>query len=154
MGITRARRHAALSALSQLNRWLNGGAAPNNGPRFAFDPVTGRLAADGYGNTLGGIRMPPIDVPVARYRSTACPLGGVTVPFTDAEILATYPTFQGYYDQMAAKMATAVTDGWVLPEDAVDLMARVCAAQARWHGLGSVACTPLALSPTARQPRI
>ena len=57
--------------------------SPHNGPRFAF--AAGTLAKDQYDNTLGGIRLPPIDVPVARYESTTCQLGGITVPFTDAQ---------------------------------------------------------------------
>lgn len=135
--------YAASTALSQLNHWVGGGAAPKNGPRFTFDPTTGRLATDSYGNTLGGIRMPPIDVPIARYRSTACPLGGITVPFTDVEIVTTYPTFQGYYQQMSDRTLAARNAGWLLPEDATDLMRRVCAAQSRWHPLTPIACPPL-----------
>ena len=36
--------------------------------------------------------MPPIEVPVATYQSTACELGGITVPFSDQQVQDLYPT--------------------------------------------------------------
>jgi hypothetical protein len=128
-GSTMPMHYAASSAIHQLDRWVRGGPAPDNGPRFAFE---GGLAKDADGNTLGGIRLPPIDVPVARYESTACQLGGLTIPFTDVQLLARYGTHAAYYEQMARRTDAAVSGGWMLPEDAVDLMARACAARVRF----------------------
>ena len=122
--------YATSTAIHQLAAWADGGAAPANGPRFEF--ADGALAKDEYGNTKGGIRLPPIDVPVARYESTACQLGGITVPFLDPELHARYPTHADYYGQMADRSDAAVSAGWLLPEDAVDLMRRACAARVRW----------------------
>jgi hypothetical protein len=143
-GATMPMHYATSTAIHQLNQWVEGGRAPANGPRFAFDDA-GKEAVDQYGNSLGGIRMPPIDVPVAQYRSTQCPLGGITVPFSDAQLQTMYPTFAGYYDLMAQRTVAAVAQGWLLPEDATDLMARVCAARARWNEPDDSACTPVAL---------
>jgi hypothetical protein len=150
--------YAANSAIHQLRRWVEGGPAPDNGPRFAF--AGGMLAKDADGNTEGGIRLPPIDVPVARYESTACQLGGLTVPFTDADLIARYGDHAGYYELMAARTDAAVAGGWMLPEDAIDLMARACAARVRFlEGGGTCATyvppaydTPLA-SPDRLPPR-
>jgi hypothetical protein len=122
--------YAANSAIHQLRRWVEGGPAPDNGPRFTF--AGGMLAKDADGNTEGGIRLPPIDVPVARYESTACQLGGLTVPFTDADLIGRYGDHAGYYELMAARTDAAVAGGWMLPEDAIDLMARACAARVRF----------------------
>ena len=130
-GSTMPMHYAASAAISSLNRWVKDGVAPKNSPRFQFD-AAGKPATDQYGNRLGGIRMPPIDVPVARYQSTDCPLGGLTVPFTDAEIQALYPTHATYTELMQAKTDAAVRDGWLLPADAADLMRRVAAAKNRW----------------------
>jgi hypothetical protein len=110
---------------------VSGGAAPRNGPRFAFSG--GKVAADQYGNTLGGIRLPPIDVPVAHYVSTVCQLGGVTVPFSDVEIQQLYGTHAAYYALMKDHTDQAVARGWLLPADAIDLMHRVCAASIRFE---------------------
>ena len=97
-GATLPMHYADSAAIHQLNAWVATGSAPPNGPRFTF--ANGMLAADQYGNTLGGIRMPPIDVPVAHYVSTVCQLGGITVPFTDAEIQGLYKTHAAYYALM------------------------------------------------------
>ncbi|HEX9712757.1 MAG TPA: alpha/beta hydrolase domain-containing protein, partial [Actinomycetota bacterium] len=99
-------------------------------PRFEF--AAGTLARDQHGNALGGIRLPPIDVPAARYVSTSCGLGGITVPFTEAELLALYPTHDAYYQPMVARTADAVEAGYLLPEDSADLLARACAMKNRW----------------------
>jgi hypothetical protein len=143
-GATMPMHYATSTAIHQLNEWVDGGSAPANGPRGVFDDA-GAQAVDEHGNSEGGIRMPPIDVPVAQYRSTQCPLGGITVPFTDAQLQAMYPTFDGYYDQMAERTTDAVAQGWLLPEDATDLMARVCATRARWGDSSGAPCTPIAL---------
>ena len=134
-------RYATSSALHLLDDWAAGGPAPANGSRFAFSG--GALAADRYGNTLGGIRLPPIDVPVARYVSTICALGGITIPFTDLELQALYGSHANYYDQLAAKSDEAVAAGWLLPEDAIDLMRRACNARGRFGPIQG-ACRPYA----------
>jgi hypothetical protein len=123
-------RYAVNSAIHQLDRWVAGGPAPDNGPRFEFEG--GALAKDADGNSVGGIRLPPIDVPVARYESTACQLGGITLPFTDAELAERYGSHAKYYELMAAATDAAVSAGWILPPDAIDLMARACAAKVRF----------------------
>jgi hypothetical protein len=130
-GATLPMHYATSAALHQLNAWVATGVAPRSGPRFQF--AGGALAADEYGNTLGGIRMPPIDVPVARYVSTVCQLGGITVPFSDSQIQALYPSHAAYYALMAARTDQAVADGWLLPADAIDLMRRACAASVRFQ---------------------
>jgi hypothetical protein len=130
-GATMPMHYAASAAIHQLDAWVAGGPAPASGPRFAFS--NGALAADQYGNTLGGIRLPPIDVPVAHYVSTVCQLGGITVPFTDVEIQNLYKTHANYFALMAQRTDQAVASGWLLPPDAVDLMRRVCRASVRFQ---------------------
>ncbi len=125
-------RYVASSAIDALDRWVRTGVQPPSGPRFQADGSS--LARDEHGNALGGIRIAPIDVPIASYQSTACPLGGITVPFTEPEILALYPTHADYACQMRAETYQDVKEGWVLQPDALDLLARVDAAQNRWLG--------------------
>ncbi len=132
-------RYATSSAIHQLRRWVEGGPAPDNGPRFQF--ADGSLAHDAHGNTLGGIRLPPIDVPVATYLSTTCQLGGLTLPFTDLQLQDLYGTHAEYYAQMAERTDAAVAGGWILPADAVDQMTRACAAKVRFPD-ASRTCEP------------
>ena len=148
-GATMPMHYATSTAIHELDAWVRGGAPPANGPRFAFDDA-GRLAKDEHGNTLGGIRLPPVDVPVARYESTSCQLGGITIPFTDAEIQALYPTHAEYYAAMAERTDVAVSAGWMLPEDAVDLMRRACRARVRFPAFDGEC--PAYVAPAFRQP--
>ncbi|HEX4820206.1 MAG TPA: alpha/beta hydrolase domain-containing protein [Acidimicrobiales bacterium] len=138
-GATLPIHYADSAALHSLNQWVATGAAPPNGPRFEF--AGGKLATDEYGNTLGGIRMPPIDVPVAHYVSTICQLGGITVPFSDQQIQQLYGTHANYYALMQTRTDSAVRAGWMLPDDAVDLMRRACAAKVRFGETASP-CAP------------
>lgn len=123
-------RYAAAAALSRLDTWVEAGVAPPSGPRFEF--ASGSLARDEFGNALGGVRLPPIDVPVARYVSTLCALGGITIPFSDAELRLLYPTHAVYYAKIAAATDAALNEGFMLPDDAGDLLTRACAAKTRW----------------------
>jgi hypothetical protein len=132
-GATMPMHYATSAAIHQLDAWVRGGAAPSNGPRFTLN-ATGQVATDDLGNTRGGIRLPPAEVPVARYRSTTCGLGGLTIPLTDVEIQQRYPTPADYYARMRAATDAAVSAGWLLPPDAVDQMRRACRAQNRWGG--------------------
>lgn len=137
-GATMPMRYATSAAIHHLNVWAGTGRAPASGPRYAFS--NGVLARDALGNALGGIRLPPVDVPVARYVSTACGLGGFTIPMSDVELLTRYPTHAGYYAQMASRTADAVAAGWLLEPDAADLLSRACAARTRWHESGPASC--------------
>jgi hypothetical protein len=133
-------RYAVNAALDYLNRWDGGPAhAPPQGPRYAFD-AEGALARDDHYNALGGIRYPPIDVPVASYVSDTCQLGGFTVPFTEVQLLALYPTHADYFCRMQAATRQTVLAGYLLPEDADDLMTRVEAASNRWLMAGERDC--------------
>jgi hypothetical protein len=139
-GSTVPMHYATSAALHQLNVWARTGQAPRVTPRFAFDSA-GEQAKDAHENSLGGIRMPPLEVPVATYRSTTCPLGGITQPFPDSQLTALYGTFATYQAKMKAATDTAVRRGWLLPEDARDQMRRVCTAAVRF---GGGTCAPYA----------
>ena len=131
-GATMPMHYATSTALHQLDQWVRTGQAPPVTPRFAFDATTGQLAKDEHNNTRGGIRMPPVEVPVATYLTTACGLGGITVPFTDAQLQALYPTFADYQARMRRATDRAVGRGWLLPPDARDQMRRVCTVRERY----------------------
>src|SRR5207237_5152445 len=105
-GATMPMRYAVSAAIDHLDHWVRTGEAPANGPRFTMDGTM--HAQDQYGNALGGIRLPPIDVPVARYVSTICELGGITVPFPDPQLHMLYPTHAAYYGQMVDRTNAAV----------------------------------------------
>jgi hypothetical protein len=138
-GATMPMHYATSTAMHDLSEWVRTGTAPANGPRFEFN-ADGTLAVDQYQNTLGGIRLPPIDVRVATYVTNPCQLGGITVPFTEAQLRLLYPTFADYFSKMQAATAASLAGGWLLPEDAADLQQRACAAKIRWQDLSATPC--------------
>ena len=132
-------RYAVMAAIHYLDRWLREGTPPPQGERYQFDDA-GALARDADGNALGGIRLPPIEVPVASYRSDLCDLGGITIPFTELQLQQRYPTHAAYYCQMKAATARSLAEGFLLPEDAADLMQRVEQSANRWLEAGERDC--------------
>jgi hypothetical protein len=55
------------SALAWLRRWITQGVAPPSGNQIATTPFFNIVERDQYGNALGGIRLPDINVPIETY---------------------------------------------------------------------------------------
>src|SRR5215469_18644554 len=55
------------SALVSLRRWITQGVAPPTGNQVSTTPFFNIVERDQYGNALGGIRLPDIQVPTATY---------------------------------------------------------------------------------------
>ncbi|MEX0873501.1 MAG: alpha/beta hydrolase domain-containing protein [Actinomycetota bacterium] len=135
-------RYVVNAAIHSLDRWIRTGEEPANSPRFEFD-ANSQLARDEHGNTRGGLRLPVVDVPVARYESTVCALGGITVPFTNLQLHQLYPTHSDYYSKVVAASQRSMSEGFLLPEDADDLQERACSAKKRWRfDIAPAACSP------------
>jgi hypothetical protein len=132
-GATMPMHHATSAAIDQLVGWVRSGTVPPSSDKIVLDRF-GSLVAGEHGNAQGGIRLAPIAHPVATYLSDACQLGGITVPFTDVQLLATYGSHQAYYEAFAGTIEANVADGWLLPEDAADLLRRACDARNRFGG--------------------
>ncbi|HVM40963.1 MAG TPA: alpha/beta hydrolase domain-containing protein, partial [Acidimicrobiia bacterium] len=115
------RRYAVMAALDHLNRWLTDGTPAPQPPRVTYDEA-GNVVRDAFGHPLGGVRLPPIDVPVARYFATTCALFGHTVALDAATLLELYPTHQHYVAAMHAATAAAVSRGEMLAADGEELM--------------------------------
>lgn len=124
-------RYAVAAALDHLNRWINGGPPPPTPPRYEFTSG-GALAVDELRNALGGLRYPPIEVPVARYLSGLCELGGITIPLTELELLQRYASHADYVAAMQLATDQSVAAGYLLAPDAQELMDRARAASNRW----------------------
>lgn len=132
-------RYAVKAALHHLNQWVRTGAPAPQGPRFALDD-TGTLMSDEHGNTLGGIRYPVVEAPIARYVSNACPLGGITLPFNRQKIDTLYASHADYYCRMKASADRNVDEGFMLPSDREELLARAAAARDRFSTAGTPNC--------------
>jgi len=122
----------AKAAWHDLKAWVDDGTAPPNAPRIDVKVEQGKpvVQRDADGIALGGIRTPPVDVPVAALsgtegpnRSVICLLLGSSKPFTDARLQQLYSS-RGDYDQKFAADADKVIDaGFVLAADRSTLLA-------------------------------
>ena len=119
------------AALQSLAVWVSTGAAPPTAPRLAVsagnDPVTRR---DADGIALGGIRTPPVDVPVAALSGVPgsnpaliCILLGSTTPFSSARLARLYPTRATYVQRYEADTDKVIKAGFVLEADRAALAA-------------------------------
>jgi hypothetical protein len=118
------RRYSERAALDHLNRWARAPGYGRNVPqpdRVVFD-ANGNPARDLSGNTVGGLRLPPIEVPVATYLGEACGLLGSNVTFDPVRLALRYPSHDGYVMQMSAAIDTAVSKGYMLAVDGADLL--------------------------------
>jgi hypothetical protein len=98
----------------------------------------GGIARDAFGNALGGIRLPQMDVPVASYfphnavnpslppflqplLNLFCVLSGSVTDFDDATLEALYPDHGDYVSQIAQSVNRLKSDGFLLNKDAKKL---------------------------------
>ena len=84
---------------------------------------------DADGIALGGIRTPPVDVPVATLSgapgpnpSTICLLLGSTKPFSAARLAELYPSRAVYQQQYEADADATINAGFALAEDRAALL--------------------------------
>lgn len=121
----------AKAALGALDQWLRTGAPPPSAPRFDVTPgPQPAVMRDADGIVLGGIRTPPVDVPVdvlsgsvAPDASTICVLSGSTKPLPATRLAQLYPTRGEYLRRYGVETDRVIAAGYVLPADRAALLA-------------------------------
>jgi hypothetical protein len=121
------------AAYAALNRWVTTGVEPPKAPRLTVNAAGNGFQTDAYGNTLGGIRTPYVDVPTATLSAygqpgsmetfsnnaeSFCFLFGTTTLFDAARLKSLYPTHADYVAKVAASADAAVAQGFLLEPDA------------------------------------
>jgi hypothetical protein len=114
---------------SHLVKWSTQGVLPPVAPRIQRS-VLGRIQRDSNGNALGGLRLPEINVPFAKYgidNSTtgsvsfldlfACTTSGSTEPFSASKLASLYADRAAYYSKYKAAADAALQAGYLLPAD-------------------------------------
>lgn len=97
-----------------LDVWSRNGVAPPHAPVLM-------AGTDEYGNMLGGIRSPYLDVPVATYYAATdpgCPGFGSRVPFGEDLLRDLYSNHGAYVSEFIQRTDDLLQEGWLLPEDA------------------------------------
>lgn len=128
------------ASLRWLNQWASFGTPPPIAPRLEATTAPGVspvvFAVDEHGNTVGGIRTPYVDVPIARLGgvgnsaapgsppglSAFCGSFGVTVPFTEERLAELYPNHASFVFSYLIASLEAVRSQYVHPADALALL--------------------------------
>ncbi|MCL4722278.1 MAG: hypothetical protein KJ041_10075 [Gammaproteobacteria bacterium] len=100
-----------------LKKWRVG-IRPPKAERYAYAGTT--IVRDEYGNALGGLRSPYVDVPIASYSlppGPPCPYIGTKTPLSQAQLDALYRSHGKYVKAVAKSTAKLVRDRFVLPRD-------------------------------------
>jgi hypothetical protein len=118
-------------AFASVDAWVKSGKAPPRTPWIALKTVPDSPfplpELDQYGNALGGLRLPYVDVPIATYyaSSTAgdeknrfvCSLLGYKAVFDKDRLAGLYPTHQAYVAQVARSTDALVSSGFITAAD-------------------------------------
>jgi hypothetical protein len=115
----------AKAALRALTTWVGTGRPPVHAtPLDVLPGTTPSIQRAPDGIALGGIRTPPVTVPVAALSgipgpnpSVICLLLGQTTPFSSAQLHRLYPSRAEYLRKYRAAMAATIKAGFALPQD-------------------------------------
>jgi len=105
------------AAVQHVHNWIHGGPPPPSQPKIAISGNPLVIARDEHGNALGGIRLPELEVPIARYSGVSPVLDilGETFPFTAEELKRLYPTHEIYVEKVKIAAIAAERAGVILP---------------------------------------
>ncbi len=126
------------AAFYHLDQWVRKGAAP---PRASVMTIKDAgtpqvtIATDQYGNGIGGIRSPYVDVPTATYFThtpgqAVCNNLGYKVPFDWTRLEQLYGNSKNYAAKVTQKIDQLVKDRWLLDSDAKRLKMELLAPPA------------------------
>lgn len=128
---------AAGAGYAATERWVRYGLRPPAAKPLEI--VNDVIQRDADGNAKGGVRLPDIDVPVAKHTGLGntsddpfniwCPLFGTYTPFDEARLKQLYPTKADYVKKYRAKATAAALRGYLTPAGA---KAAVAAAKAAY----------------------
>jgi hypothetical protein len=121
------------AAIWHINNWIDGGNPPPIMPPVEVTETNGRLeyGRDQYGNALGGIRLPELEVPYGHHiinTRTRALRGADSIPFSTAYLRRLYPTHDDYVNKVTAATNNAKAAGVILQHAADDYIKRAEAA--------------------------
>ncbi|MGH7916510.1 MAG: alpha/beta hydrolase domain-containing protein [Candidatus Binataceae bacterium] len=122
--------YVANAAFADLTKWIDFDIPPPRAKRIELtDTTPPAVAVDQFGNALGGVRTPFLDVPTATYSpadtvahttvfSGFCILYGYNTPFSDATLDSLYKNHFDYVVRVVLDTYGLVARGFWLPPDA------------------------------------
>jgi hypothetical protein len=120
----------AEAALVHVQNWIDSGKTPPSQKLMEISGAPPVIARDEYGNALGGIRLPELEVPIARYEgfSATGSISGQTYPFTAEQIKQLYPTHEIYVEKIKAAAQAAERAQVILAYRVAEYIAKAEAA--------------------------
>lgn len=122
----------AQAAFVAFDKWVVHHTPPPSPPRFRLaskHPVT--YVLDKYGNVVGGVRTPAVDVPLTTLSGQApagstvlCSLFGSSTPLSPATLRSRYGTTANYFAQYRKSLDHAIREGFILPADRTALLSQ------------------------------
>lgn len=119
--------YAINGAFANMTRWVDRGKPAPIAERIAVtDPASPSAAVvrDAFGNAVGGLRTPAVDVPRAAYFGTTPGTGtcqtlwGHEEALSKAQMAALYPGPKDYARALKRSAASLERDRWITKEDA------------------------------------
>jgi hypothetical protein len=117
------------AAIRHLQTSLTTGTPAPSQPRIEINPGSPpEIRRDKWGNAIGGIRLPDMEVPVAAHAGTRAEgfpfaLFGQTRPFTVEQLRELYPSRRDYLQAYEQAAARATSERVLLTENATDMLA-------------------------------
>jgi hypothetical protein len=117
------------TAYASLGVWVGTGRPAALAPRMQINAAGTDVARDSFGNGIGGIRLPQLDVPTATLTGTGnraadtnpvsifCVLFGTTTPFSAERLAALYPSHDAYVRAFTMATQRLARQGFLLPGD-------------------------------------
>ena len=119
------------AALHALEEWVGAGTLPATAPRLEVTQDSPpQIARDADGIALGGVRTPPVGVPVdvlsgipGPNSSVICSLFGSTTPLPAERLAALYPSGDAYLESYTTAVDDTIEAGFALAADRDTLLA-------------------------------
>ena len=120
------------AAFQNLDAWARRGVSP---PRA--EPIhvkDGQPVVDEFGNVMGGVRSPYVDVPTAQWIGNSsgasfCSIAGHEKPFDRTRLKALYPTHAEYVSAVRRSVNDLVAKRFIVSEDGEKLIREARSAQ-------------------------
>jgi len=120
------------SALHHLTMWVTDGTPPPASQAIALN-AQWDVQQDEFGNALGGLRDPALQVPIATYipynLPGLCGFTGTIVEFSPEEIERLYPQHGKFVSRASQSVNDLRKRGYLLPEDAESMKNAAAASE-------------------------
>ena len=113
------------ATLANLDRWVRNGTPPPHGSPIVVQQ--GAPVKDEFGNVVGGLRSPYLDVPTSRWDGNStgasfCRIAGHEVPFDQATLDRLYRSHADYVAKVTRSAYALAAQRFITPYDAAAIV--------------------------------